>query len=118
MSTADDSLQFCQMFEGELLAELMMRYWKHPLAEDGDYRNGLLENASKAIRMSSEGQKLIEGLNPSEMNFIAAIWYAEWAGLQSQSPEISTTELNQREAWLDAVRRAVPSCFCDPDDLA
>lgn len=117
MSTANDSLRFCQMFEGELLTELMLRYWEHPLAEDAEYRNGLIENAAKAIRMSMDGERLMEGLQPSQMNFVAAVWYAEWTSLQSTSSEIPAAELHQREAWLKAVRGAVPSCFCDQNDL-
>jgi hypothetical protein len=117
MSIADDSFRFCEMFEGELLTELMLRHWEHPLAEDMVYRSGLIENAAKAIRMSMDGERLVEGLQPSQMNFVAAVWYAEWAGLQSSSPEIPAAELHQREGWLEAVRRAVPSCFCDQEDL-
>lgn len=117
MSIADDSLRFCQMFEGELLTELMLRHWGHPLAEDAEYRDGLIENAAKAIRMSMDGKKLVEGLQPAQMNFVAAVWYAEWAALQSSSSEIAATEGDQRERWLEALRRAVPSCFCDQEDL-
>jgi hypothetical protein len=118
MSIAGDSLTFCQMFEGEFLTELMLRYWEHPLAKDADYRNGLLENAAKALRMSMEGHELVKGLPPSEVNFVAAVWYAEWASLQNASPEIRSEELHQREAWLRAVRQAVPSCFCDQNELS
>jgi len=108
----------CRMFEGELLTELMLRYWGHPLAEDTDYRNGLLESAAKAIRISMEGQELIDGLPPSEMNFVAAVWYAEWASLDSSAPEIPAEELQQREAWLKAMRQAAPSCFCNQSKLS
>jgi len=118
MSITGDCLKFCQMFEGELLTELMLRYWDHPLAEDADYRNGLIENAAKALRLSMEGQRLMKDLPPSEMNFVAAVWYAEWASLDSVSPEIPTDELQQREAWLKAMRQAVPSCFCDQSKLS
>ncbi|MDI6448636.1 hypothetical protein [Anaerobaca lacustris] len=117
MSIAGDSLRFCQMFEGELLAELMLRYWEHPRADDADYRNGLIENAAAAIRASMDGNKLMEDIEPSQMNFVAAVWYAEWAGLQSESSEISATDLRLRESWLETVRRAMPSCFCNQDDL-
>jgi hypothetical protein len=118
MSIADDSLRFCEMFEGELLTELMLRYWGHPLAADVEYRDGLVENAAKAIRMSLDGEKLVEGLRPAQMNFVAAVWYAEWAGLQGSSPEIPAAEFRQREAWLAALRRAVPCCFCNQEDLS
>lgn len=118
MCIADDSFRFCQMFEGELLTELMLRYWEHPLAADAEYRSGLIENAAKAIRMSMNGEKLIEGLQPSQMNFVAAVWYAEWASLQIASSEVPAAELHQREAWLKALRQAVPSCFCDQSELS
>ena len=105
------------MFEGELLAELMLRYWKHPLADNIEFRNYLIENAAKALRISIDGNELIEGLPSSSMSFIAALWYAEWVCLQITSNEISESELQQRQAWLNALRHAVPSCFCNPEDL-
>jgi hypothetical protein len=118
VSIVKDSLRFCSIFEGELLAELMLRYWKHPLADDAEFRNGLIEHAAQALRLSIEGNQLIEGLPPEHMSFIAAIWYAEWAYLQNiSSVEISESELQQREGWLHKIRRTVPSCFCNPNDL-
>ena len=106
------------MFEGELLTELMLRYWQHPLAEDAEFRNDLIENATKALRLSIEGNNLIEGLPPEYISFIAALWYAEWSSLQNASAEeIPESVLQKREACLRALRRAVPSCFCNPDDL-
>jgi hypothetical protein len=106
------------MFEGELLTELMLRYWRHPLAENAEFRNDLIENAAKALRLSIEGNNLIEGLPPEYMSLIAALWYAEWSSLQNTSTEeILESVLQKREAWLRALRRAVPSCFCNPKDL-
>jgi hypothetical protein len=106
------------MFEGELLTELMLRYWRHPLAENAEFRNDLIENAAKALRLSIEGNNLIECLPPEYMSFIAALWYAEWSSLQNTSAEeIPESVLQKREAWLHALRRAVPSCFCNPKDL-
>jgi hypothetical protein len=118
VSIVSDSLKFCSMFEGELLTELMLRYWRHPLAENAEFRNDLIENADKALRLSIEGNNLIEGLPPEYMSFIAALWYAEWSSLQNTSAEeIPESVLQKREAWLLALRRAVPSCFCNPKDL-
>jgi hypothetical protein len=106
------------MFEGELLAELMLRYWHHPLAEDAEFRNALLENAAKALRLSIEGDSLIEGIPPEYTSFIAALWYAEWSCLQNLSAdEISESVFQQRESWLHALRHAAPSCFCNPNNL-
>jgi hypothetical protein len=36
----------------------------------------------------------------------------------SGTTEHMTDESRRRQDWLDTVRRAVPSCFCDPDLLA
>jgi hypothetical protein len=106
------------MFEGELLTELMLRYWRHPLAENAEFRSDLIENAAKALRLSIEGNNLIEGLPPEYMSFVSALWYAEWSSLQNTSAEeISESILQKRETWLRALRRAVPSCFCNPEDL-
>lgn len=106
------------MFEGELLAELMLRYWNHPLAENAEFRNNLIENAAKVLRLSIEKNNLIEDLPSEYVSFIAALWYVEWTCLQNiSSNEISESELQQREGWLIKVRRAVPSCFCNPNDL-
>ena len=117
MSLADDSLRFCQMFEGEFLIELMLRYWHHPLAGESEYRNDLIESAADVIRASINGERLLEDLPPSQMNLVTAVWYAEWAGLQGGSSEIPDGELREREAWLEEVRRSVPLCFCDQNDL-
>jgi hypothetical protein len=51
------------------------------------------------------------------MNFVAAVWYAEWAALQSGYADVPDHERHQREAWLEVVRHSLPSCFCDQDDL-
>jgi len=105
------------LFEGELLIELMLRYWHHPLAEESEYRNDLVDSAAEVIQASINGEKLLEDLPPSQMNFVAAVWYAEWAGLQGGSSEIPETEFRQRQAWLQELRRSVPSCFCDQNEL-
>jgi hypothetical protein len=119
MSIAKDSLKFCSMFEGELLAELMLRYWHHPLAENAEFRNDLIEDAAKVLRVSIKGDKLIDGLPPEHMSFVAALWYAEWSCLQNAyTNEDMQPVFQQREAWLHALRNAVPSCFCDPKDLS
>ena len=54
------------------------------------------------------------GFVKGAMNFVAAIWYAEWSHVQdSHDPDVQA-----RSEWLQKVRRSLPSCFCDPDDLA
>jgi hypothetical protein len=50
------------------------------------------------------------------MNLVAAVWCAEWNGIGATDNEpIPFAE--DRDTWLEAVRRALPSCFCNPDLL-
>ena len=56
MSVAKTAYKFCCSFEGELLVELMLKYWKHPLCEDSDFRNQLLESAAEVLRASIGGR--------------------------------------------------------------
>jgi hypothetical protein len=116
MSPARKSLRFTGTFEAELLVELMLRYWKHPLAADNEYRNNLLEQAAEALRVSIRGVRLVEDIKPKYMNFVAAVWYAEAATIDSE-PKISPRERKSRKRWLTTVRQSIPSCFCDPDLL-
>lgn len=116
MSIANASLKMTGLFEAELLIELMLRYWRHPLAEQKWFRDQLLENAAEALRSSVAGVSLIEGLQPRSMNLVAATYYAEWSALAGL-PDGETSEVAQRREWLAAVRRSVPSCFCDPGHL-
>lgn len=116
MSIAKASLRFCGLFEAELLTELMLRYWGHPLAADRDFRNQLVETATEVLRAAAAGQTFIEGFSGPNMNLVAAVWYAEWNGISpSDNEPIQFAE--DREKWLEAVRRALPSCFCNPDFL-
>lgn len=117
MSIARASLKLSGLFEAELLLELMLRYWQHPLADDRDFQNTLLENAAEALRMAAAGQELIKGLPPLKSNLVAAIWYAEWAELEA-TPGEADEHVSARQQWLGTVRRALPSCFCDPDEFA
>lgn len=58
----------------------------------------------------------MESVPPDQMNLIAAVWYVEFvtdAANMDIKPSIQTARRN----WMDAVRRALPSCFCDFDDL-
>ncbi len=116
MSIAQESLRLSSLFEAELLVELMLRYWNHPLAGDVEFRNALLETAVSAVEASVGGERLFEMLAPENVSLVAAIWYAEWNSLDT-NPPASSEELAGRRAWADNVRRALPSCFCDPDLL-
>ena len=101
------------LFEAELLTELMLRYWKHPFAEDIAFRQQLLETAAEVLKASDRGEKFLEDVPPAELNLVAALWYAEWNSA-AESTEGPTAE---RQTWLDSVRKAVPSCFCGQNHL-
>ena len=111
MSIAKESLRMTGLFEAELLVELMLRYWKHPMAQDEAFRGQVLESAAQALRSAVKGQQLIEDVPAKKMNLVAAIWYVESVSLQADS-QMSKTEYQARESWLQTVRRALPSCFC------
>ncbi len=117
MSVASNSYRFCCSFEGELLVELMLRYWSHPLCEDRDFRNWLLEIAADVLKTSMEGECLLEGVPPEQVNFVAAVYYAEYVSTQSPTVRGSTEEQEQRSLWLQKIRSALPSCFCGQDEL-
>ena len=114
-SVAQKCLQMTSLFEAELLVYLMLRNWGHPLADDKELANGLLEDASNALRAAIHGEQLMESVPPNSMNFVAAVWYAETRAVESEDSMSDT--LQARKNWLSAVRRALPSCFCDPSDL-
>ena len=115
MSTAEECLRFSSLFEAELLLELMLRYWKHPLAHDREFRQTVIEDAAEALQHSVDGEALMEGMAPDEFNFVAAVYYVEWRHL---SDNLEEEQRPEREVWLKRLRRALPSCFCRQDDLA
>lgn len=118
-SNAARSFAICSLFESEVLIWLMLHNWKHPLTEDDDFRNQLLETATAVLEEAASGPRhnvFIEGLPAADMNLIAAVWYAEHRALD----DLATMPRKQREArvqWLAAVRHALPSCFCPQDHL-
>ncbi|MEI8210601.1 MAG: hypothetical protein WCI02_00490 [Planctomycetota bacterium] len=114
-SNAKRCLAICPLFEAELLLHLMLSNWQHPFANDEAFRQGLLECATELLLTASHDdceEVFIEGLKSSEMNFVAAVWYAEWCGAQDDSHERES-----RNLWLKNVRRSLPSCFCSTDLL-
>jgi hypothetical protein len=114
-SIARESHRFTGLFEAELLARLMLWKWGHPCADDEGFVNDLVEGAAEVLRRCDrENERFFDDVDPHHMNFVAAAWYVEWAAL-SASPEVDPD--GRRQAWLDAVRHALPSCFCDPKDL-
>ena len=119
-SNAKRSLAICSLFESEVLVWLLLRNWHHPLAEDGDFRNQLLETATAVLDTAATDPRstvFIKGVPASDMNLIAAIWYAENRALEDLQTE-SGRDREARRRWLDAVRRGLPSCFCPQDHLA
>jgi hypothetical protein len=115
-SISQMSLDLTGMFEAELLVILMLEHWKHPLAADREFAQNLLESAAEVLRASVGGDQLITELEPQNVNLVAAICYAESVTLAAD-PSIPSPERPAREGWVEAVRRSVPSCFCDPDLL-
>jgi hypothetical protein len=113
MSTAQECLAFSGLFEAELLNELMLRHWAHPLANDVEFRNYLLEGAAEALRESVAGEQLADDIPPNQMNFVAALWLVEWNALANGAEDPD----GLRSKWLDMVKKTVPSCFCNPDRL-
>jgi hypothetical protein len=113
MSQLDAAIRFCGLFEAEVLVDLMLRYWAHPCAGDKEATNYLVEAAAEILKQARDGHAFIEGVDAEDMNFIAAVWYAEFCHVaDSHDPDVA-----QRQAWLKQVRRALPSCFCDPSNL-
>jgi len=115
-SNAEASLAICSLFESEILLRLMMRHWQHPRADDDDFQTQLLEAATEVLKAAcvDQDQVFIVGLPASAMNFVAAIWYAENLALEELKTSHETEEMAARVKWLDSIRRAFPSCFCDP----
>jgi hypothetical protein len=111
MSVAEESLRLTGLFEAEVLLELMLRFWDHPFCNDRAFRNELLERAVEILRLAVSGTSVLADVSAANMNFIAAVWCAE---LSSVSGPGNAPKVRRRQRWLDAVRRAVPSCFCDP----
>src|SRR5688572_10175488 len=114
-SNAEKSLEITSLFEAEVFVRLMLWRWNHPFADDEEFANALLENASLALRDASRGEQLIESVPATDLNLVAALWCAESCAVQEETADGKA--LNERKAWLSAVRRALPSCFCDPNDL-
>lgn len=113
MSPLDKAIVFAGAFEAELLVMLMMKVWDHPQTGDSDAVHEIVENAAEVLNQSKMGTKFLEELEAEDMNFVAAVWYAETC----QAIDPVDPHHQKRQAWLDAIRRAIPSCFCDPDDL-
>lgn len=117
-SNAERSLVLCSLFESEILVWLLLRHWQHPYSEDAHFRSGLLESATEVLASAKDtDQVFIEGIPARDMNLVAALWYAENCALADPDSMVDPAEHAQRVAWLDSVKRSLPSCFCSQDDL-
>jgi hypothetical protein len=112
----DVLISFSGTFEYELFVELLLRYWGHPLASDSDYRNQVMELAVEALLASKAGQILIDTVPPKQMNLVAAVWYVENASIENSAPSLSASDL-AKIVWLEKLRKALPSCFCEQSML-
>lgn len=115
-SVAKACLRFTGLFEAELLTELLLRFWHHPLADNPGFRSALLESAAEVLRASVDGQRLFQDLEPQNVNFVAALWHAESVSIMEPG-EFPISERELREEWLNALLKSLPSCFCNPDLL-
>ena len=115
-SIARQSLRLTGCFEAELLVSLLLGKWAHPLANDAQFALSLLESAAEVLQASVDGQRLFREISPANVNLVAALWFSEATAL-SADPTIEPAECAAREAWLETLRRSIPSCFCEPDML-
>src|SRR5690242_4075474 len=102
-SIASRALLFTSSFEAEVFVALLLEKWHHPLSADAEYRHELLERTADVLRASADGEIVLQEMKPHDVNFIAALWYAEWATLQSS--EGDETERQARDTWLNGMRR-------------
>jgi hypothetical protein len=113
ISIAEKSLAASGLFEAEVLTELLLWRWNHPLKSNAEFRENLLEDAATALRRAVAGEQFIESVPAAEMNLIAAIYYVESNFLLSGDMDPN----GARRQWLHLVRRSLPSCFCPQSDL-
>jgi hypothetical protein len=114
-SIACKSLALCQTYEAELLLELMLRHWNHPLANASEFRGQLIETVTAVLEEAVQGTSFIEGIPPADMNFVAALYYAELRACEDLDEAMPEKTL--RIQWLTNIRHCLPSCFCDPGFL-
>ena len=112
-SIAERSWAAAGLFEAEVLTELLLWRWGHPLKNDADFRTTLLEDAVVALRRAAGGEQLFDSVPPGETSLIAALYYAEWNAISIPGTDSDGARLR----WLDQFRRALPSCFCSQEDL-
>ncbi len=116
MTIAETSLEYSGLYEAELLLELMLRYWSHPFAADSDFRENLIEGAAEVLHAAISGMTIVDGIPSESTNLVMAIWYAECVSAGREESE-AFKQFAERREWLDRIRRALPACFCNPDEL-
>lgn len=115
-NTAGQCFAFCSLFESEILLQLILEKWNHPLSMEDGFRQDVLEAAAALLETASDehcSEIFIEGLPANQMNFIAAVWYVEFCSIQDPVDDRQT-----RHQWLIDIRKSLPSCFCSTDMLA
>jgi len=116
MSIAKGCLDFTGLYEAELLVELMLRFWKHPMADDKGFRTIVLEQAAESLQQAVMGTACLDELSAENTNFVAAVWCAEqvtW--IDEEEGELAKSPARKR--WRADVIRSIPSCFVDPGML-
>ena len=76
-SHARKSLEFCSLFESEVLVRLMLLHWEHPKAADDGYCLDLLNSANELLAAADAARhesNYIENMGNGDMNLVAAIW--------------------------------------------
>ena len=114
-NTASHCFAFCSLFESEVLLQLLLEKWNHPLAENEGFREAVLESTALLLETASDehcSEVFIEGLPANQMNFVASVWYVEFCSVQDPV-EFQPA----RQQWLKDVRHSLPSCFCSTEML-
>ncbi len=117
MNVVKSSLVFCKLFEAEVLLELMLRFWNHPLADDEEFRNNLIEGVTNVLTAAGAGEQLLSDVPASQMNFVAATVVCEMTTIETAAQDVDPGELQCRKEWLQVVRRSLPSCLTNQNRL-
>jgi len=106
--------QITGTFEYELLIELLLRNFNHPLADDTEFRNTIIETVAELLNRASKGETF-GNMQASHTNIVYSVWFVESDYVKRQSdPPFK----EQRLDWLNKIKRSMPSCFCSQDLLS
>ena len=70
-NTAGHCFAFCSLFESEILLQLILEKWNHPLSSDEGFRQDILEAAAALLETASHehcSEIFIEGIPANQMN--------------------------------------------------